>query len=279
MAQFKGTKLVELEKLKLLKTVQPRDKLDGECVKDYEQVYAAEPDVMPPCRTFYDGHRWILSRGFHRVTGARRANIAALNMEVYHGTEEEACLDAMMDNRTHGRRYTRQDKRTIILRLATMPQFDGTSVLKFHEMTGFSRPFITSVIRSMERAQGEDGEDEEEPPPEEEVSFEGEEADEVEDGPYERMLYANKAIDSACREILRSFNRQTEPLADENPWIKDHGRLTTAKQTLSAVLTTLRSCKGHDVCCKCDGSGCKWCRHTGWMDESTFKTSSAIVES
>ena len=68
-AVFKGTQDISLDKVKLLKSIQPRDKLDGEVVKDYQQMYAEHPEEMPICRCFYDGHRHLLSRGFHRCQG------------------------------------------------------------------------------------------------------------------------------------------------------------------------------------------------------------------
>lgn len=272
MAKFIGTEQMSIDKPEVLEEVQPRKKLSEEVIKDYVDVYKNEPDRMPPLRSFKVGRREVLSRGFHRLTALRRTNIKFATVERYEGTMEEAVQDAMEDNREHGLRYSRGDKVVIVTRLLRDPKHATTTVKKLSDITGFSRSFISGLCRALERQQ------EEEPSPDSEVveveeSFEGEDVPE-DQSPTDRMKAMNKEIDDACRAVQTFWRTTIKPLGDKHAWIRDAGRLSTATQTLSSALKTLKTCKGHEVCPKCDGDGCKVCRHTGFLDRSTYEAAS-----
>lgn len=270
MAKFLKTEVMSVNKPVVMEDIQPRNKLSEEVIKDYVDTYKDDPSRMPPLRTFKVGKQEILTRGFHRITALKRANIETVLVERYSGTMEEAATDAREDNREHGLRYTRQDKVVITTRLLKDPAHAQTSVAELSRITGFSRAFISGLCRALERKQEED---EGEVVEGVEESFEGEE--ELKDlSPTDRMKAMNKEIDDACREVQSFWRRVVKPLGDKHAWIRDGARLNTATSTLSSALKTLRTCKGHDVCPKCDGDGCKVCRHTGFLDRSTYEAAS-----
>ena len=267
MAKFIGTETMSVDKPEVLDDIQPRKRLIEEAISDYAEVYKTDPSLMPALRVFKVGRREVLTRGFHRITAMRRAEVKEMTVERWQGTMEEAKLDALQDNRSHGIRYSRDDKKVIVHRLIADPKHKQTTIARLAEITGFSRPFIASICRMMERreeAHVEDVEDIDEV----EESYEGEES--LGDlNPSDRMRVFNKAVDNACREVQGLWRRVVKPLGDRHAWLRDAARLTTASQQLSSALATLRSCKGHGICPKCDGEGCKVCRHTGFLDKST----------
>lgn len=261
MADFVGIQELDPNSIKMLADIQPRAELNEETIRDYQLLYESDPSKLPPGRIFEVGKRRILTRGFHRLTACRRAGVNGFVCEVHRGTMSEARRDAWSDNMEHGLRYSREDKKLIIERIIKDAEYKDMTILDIAKMTGFDRNFVSGVIRSMEAM---------------DYSKDTEEVagqvhyDEDDPGPQERMEKANGDIEKACREVSKVFREAMRKLADENPWLEDHGRLNTATQGVNAALQTIRSCKGKDVCVKCDGDGCKWCRHTGWMDESTY---------
>src|SRR3989304_7381393 len=64
------TKVLAIDLIQVLGSVQPRQTLNEDAIADYSQIYTVADGQcpLPPVRGFKDGERFILSRGFHRVT-------------------------------------------------------------------------------------------------------------------------------------------------------------------------------------------------------------------
>ena len=87
--------------------------------------------------------------------------------------------------------------------------------------------------------------------------------------PEERMKAANKKLESACRAVMKAFEEHLAPLAAENPWLTQYGRIGSAKGSLTSALTTARTARGSTVCPRCDGGiGCGVCLYTGYVIKS-----------
>jgi hypothetical protein len=267
MATFLGCETMSIDKPELLEDVQPRKRLSEEVIADYIDVYKKDPSAMPLMRAYDVGRRVVLTRGFHRMTALRRTKIGEVMIERYKGTMDEARMDAMEDNRQHGLRYSRDDKVVIVNRLINDPKYAGTSIAQLSKMTGFSRQFVSGITRAAEHKQ----EQQQEPEVLDEDDFHdsGEEELTEESCPTDRMREMNKEIEDACIKMQGAWRTFVKPLGDKHAWVRDAARLNTATQQLSSALATLRTCKGHSDCPKCDGDGCKICRHTGFLDKST----------
>jgi hypothetical protein len=143
------TKILAIDLIQVLGTVQPRQTLNEDAIADYAEHY--KPDAngkapLPPLRCFWDGERYILSRGFHRVTAAQRAKRASLEFEVMDGDERAAILDAMLDNDAHGVRLTPADKRKAVNRLLDDPEWGKLSQTRIAELANVSRQFVAMLI-------------------------------------------------------------------------------------------------------------------------------------
>jgi hypothetical protein len=103
--------------------------------------YAACLDSLPPVTVFYDGSRYILADGFHRLAAHIRAGAADIACEVKAGTLRDAILYAAGANAAHGHRRTNADKRRAIDTLLRDEEWRAKSdrwiadVVKVHHAT------------------------------------------------------------------------------------------------------------------------------------------------
>jgi len=129
-------------------SVQPRAVLNVQTIADYRDVYLAS-DVtdppFPPGLVFQDGDTFWLSWGFHRHAGALAANRGSMKVEIRQGTKRDAILAAMQDNRTHGLRYSNEDKRKIVTTLLDDKEWSKQSMTQLAELGGVSRQFVANM--------------------------------------------------------------------------------------------------------------------------------------
>jgi hypothetical protein len=92
---------------------QPRALLDWDAVHDYCDAMAAGAK-FPPVTVFYDGERYWLGDGFHRVKAAYAAEFETIECDVHQGTLEDAQWFSFSANRTNGLRRTNDDKQRAV---------------------------------------------------------------------------------------------------------------------------------------------------------------------
>jgi hypothetical protein len=102
----------------------------------------------------------------------------------------------------------------------------------------------------------------------EEVLDEPEEEDEwpvVEASPEDRMAEWNAEVDKFARSITE--------LAKHTPlggwW--DENQANIVKQQLKSAAGSARQAKCDNICPKCKGEGCKWCKQTGFMPKRSYE--------
>lgn len=100
------------------------------------------------------------------------------------------------------------------------------------------------------------------------VEDEEEEIDEwaIEDASAEdRMADWNSEVDKFARAIM--------DLAKHSPiggwW--DDSQANIVKQQLKSAAGSARQAKCDNICPKCDGEGCKWCKQTGFMPKRSYE--------
>jgi hypothetical protein len=147
MGVLMPTKVLSIDLIQVLGTVQPRATLNEDAIADYAEHYAPDSKhPLPPLRVFYDGERYILSRGFHRYTAATRAKRASLECEIMDGDERAAVLDAMLDNDAHGVRLTPADKRKAVNRLLDDKEWRRLTQAKIAEMANVSPRMVQMMV-------------------------------------------------------------------------------------------------------------------------------------
>lgn len=91
-------------------------------------------------------------------------------------------------------------------------------------------------------------------------------------------------IDGTLRDEMKEWNRQLDqfirriPKADElpeGPWGATPGKPEDYRVQIGyemrKLINTIRTYKGRDVCPKCKGMGCKFCRQVGWLNSSDLR--------
>ena len=123
--------------------VQPRVAgLDSKTVKEYAERIK-EGDGFPPVVVFNDGKKKWLSEGFHRVAAYKLAGVNEVPVDVRKGTRDDAKLNALASNKSHGLRRSNADKRRAVESLLKMrPAWSNRRSADF---VGVSDEFVRSV--------------------------------------------------------------------------------------------------------------------------------------
>jgi hypothetical protein len=87
--------------------------IDKEVVREYVESLEAGA-VFPPVVVFYDGRRYYLADGFHRIAAYKERSASTVEARVEQGTLRDAQLYAMRANVAHGLRATKADKRNAV---------------------------------------------------------------------------------------------------------------------------------------------------------------------
>lgn len=102
--------------------LQPRDRIDLDVVMEYSEAMMAG-DTFPPIIMFFDGVRYWLADGFHRLKAAIKANLAHIRAVVYQGTKDDAILYSVGANASNGLRRSSSDKRRAVIRMLSHPEW------------------------------------------------------------------------------------------------------------------------------------------------------------
>jgi hypothetical protein len=93
--------------------LQPRAELHRDWIEEYATEMLAGAK-FPPVVVYFDGKKYWLSDGFHRLYGAEAAGMDAVRAEVREGSRRDALLHSLSVNAEHGHRRTNEDKRRAI---------------------------------------------------------------------------------------------------------------------------------------------------------------------
>lgn len=122
--------------------IQSRVELNSKTVRKYAERMAKKVH-FPPLTVFcVDGQYWIAD-GFHRYAAAQKANLEAINVEIWQGTLEEAIWHAVGANATPGLRRTNADKLKAVQMALECKQ--GRSNREIAEHCGVSHTMVAKI--------------------------------------------------------------------------------------------------------------------------------------
>ena len=102
--------------------------------------------TLPPLTVFYDGDRYWLADGFHRLAAYAKEGWGHVECEVRQGTQRDAilysCTEANKDQ--NSLRRTNQDKRRAVERLLADAEWAKWSDHEIAKRCGVSHPFVAS---------------------------------------------------------------------------------------------------------------------------------------
>jgi hypothetical protein len=138
-------KRISMAELVLSKRLKARaGGLCKEHVDDLAEAYKRGDEIEAPvvwrCKGIVG---FYLTRGWHRVAALKKIGRKEVECVLKDGTWEEALLDAIGDNHTHGLRFNNKDKRHAVgLALKQCPDLSGRRIA---EAVGVSHAFVDSV--------------------------------------------------------------------------------------------------------------------------------------
>lgn len=136
--------MIDIAKIRTDGGTQPRDSINPSVVDDYTEAMVSGA-TFPPVTVFYDGEKYWLSDGFHRVSAARKAGLDSINAEVKQGTRREAILHSVGANADHGLRRTNADKRRAVMVLLNDNEWAQWSDRHIARICAVSQPFVSSL--------------------------------------------------------------------------------------------------------------------------------------
>jgi hypothetical protein len=123
---------------------QPRASLDYEAIKEYAEAME-DGARFPAVVVFYDGTRYWLADGFHRVEAALVAGCEEIPAEVHQGTLEDAQWFSFGANKTNGIRRDDRDKQRAVESALRHPKSRGLSDSQIARHVGCSREWVRRI--------------------------------------------------------------------------------------------------------------------------------------
>jgi N6-adenosine-specific RNA methylase IME4 len=148
--------------------LQVREGLKMDRVSEYKLIVAEDPEKLPPIRAYQDGENYYVPDGWHRLAAHEAAGLSFIWALVSQGTRQDAVLEAVSANASHGEPRTNADKRRAIKTLLVeLPEWRAKSdrqiakacALTHHELVGVVRRELeeAGLIPSQGRREGADG--------------------------------------------------------------------------------------------------------------------------
>ena len=124
--------------------LQSRVATDPEIVKDYADSLIAG-SVFPPITVFFDGRKYWLADGFHRLAAYRRVGRDSIPADLKEGEKRDAVLFSVGANAKMGLRPTQADKRKSIMMLLKDDEWFNWSDSSIAKWCGVSASMVGRI--------------------------------------------------------------------------------------------------------------------------------------
>jgi ParB/Sulfiredoxin domain len=121
--------------------LQPRAELHRDWIEEYALDMAAGAS-FPPVVVFFDGRRYWLADGFHRVYATEAAGIDVISADVRNGDRRDALRFALSANGSHGHRRTNEDKRRAVDIMLADKEWTKLPDLEIARICMVTHPFV-----------------------------------------------------------------------------------------------------------------------------------------
>jgi hypothetical protein len=132
---------IKLSDIHYDKCQQMRAEINQDTVADYRELFNNKFE-FPPIVVFFDGSKYWLADGFHRVIAANELKRLRISAKVQKGSQRDAILYACGANSQHGLRRTNADKRRAVETLLADEEWGKWSSRKIAEAAGVSPTFV-----------------------------------------------------------------------------------------------------------------------------------------
>jgi hypothetical protein len=148
---------LELGKIRLDETTQPRVLIDYEVCEEYAAAMR-DGDInkkFPPVEVFFDGCDYWLADGYHRYHASKSNEASTIEANVRQGSKRDAILFSAGANASHGLRRTNADKRKAVLMLLRDEQWAQWSDHEIARRCGVNRSTVTRQRSSLAQSASE----------------------------------------------------------------------------------------------------------------------------
>lgn len=138
-----GVRMIDLDQIDTHSGTESRP-LHDPVVDEYAAAWKAGAN-FPPVDLFWDGSRFHVGDGSHRIAGARKAGRKQIPALVREGTRRDALLHSLAANQAHGLRRSPADKRYAVGKaLVELEDFSDRQIAK---LIGVSHTFVAHCRR------------------------------------------------------------------------------------------------------------------------------------
>ncbi len=149
---MKHAETLPIASIRLDGGTQPRAALDPDTINDYAKAISSSAK-FPPVTVFYDGARYWLADGFHRVKAAGAAGLDLIECEIRQGTLEEAQWYSFSANKSNGLRRTTQDKQRAVKAALLHPNGSAVSDSQIARHVGVDQKTVTNWRQQLEASE------------------------------------------------------------------------------------------------------------------------------
>jgi len=110
------TKRIPINDIICDKELMPREKINEEYVNELVEDIKRR-DKLPPVDLFYDGKRYYVVDGYHRIEALKMLGHKDISAKIHKGTRRNANLFSCGVNAKHGLRRNNKDKRKAVTKL------------------------------------------------------------------------------------------------------------------------------------------------------------------
>ncbi|KAI9129589.1 ParB N-terminal domain-containing protein [Acaryochloris sp. CCMEE 5410] len=132
---------LSLDRITLDHEIQPRQQLNQEVVAEYAEAMKRGA-TFPPVVVFFDGSKYWLADGFHRIAAKQANGDLEILAEEKIGSRRDAILFAAGANVMHGLRRTNADKHRVVERLIQDSEWCLWSDNAIAQQCGVSRTLV-----------------------------------------------------------------------------------------------------------------------------------------
>ena len=123
---------------------QYRESPDEQAISDYYNAMM-EGATFPPIKAVFDGSKYIVVDGFHRLQAMYRTGRQTCLVEYIDGDLADAQFLALSANSRHGLRRSNADKENAVKAALAHPLTQDLPDMQIADICGVSRPFVGSV--------------------------------------------------------------------------------------------------------------------------------------
>ena len=141
-------KMIAMDQIDLNADTESR-LLNDDVVADYVEIWKNPKAQFPPVIVHYDGSKYYLSDGQHRVMAAKKAGLVEINAEVFLGSRLDALEKSLGSNATHGQRRTTADKAYAVTK--ALREFKDRSDRAIAVICAVSPTFVGTCRKDLEQ--------------------------------------------------------------------------------------------------------------------------------